>query len=55
MPNTPDALSQANYQVRLEWGEAGLARLAAAHVVVVVQTLGLTARFFFKQKTAYEI
>lgn len=44
MPNTPDALSQANYQVRLEWGEAGLARLAAAHVVVVVQTLGLTAR-----------
>jgi 2-phosphosulfolactate phosphatase len=44
MPNTPDALAQANYQVRLEWGDAGLRRLAPAHVVVVVQTLGLTAR-----------
>lgn len=44
MPNTPEALAQANYQVRLEWGEGGLARLAPAHVVIVVQTLGLTAR-----------
>ncbi|MEV9012113.1 hypothetical protein AB0092_29545, partial [Klebsiella pneumoniae] len=39
-----EALAQANYQVRLEWGEGGLARLAPAHVVIVVQTLGLTAR-----------
>ncbi|MBT9606275.1 2-phosphosulfolactate phosphatase [Microbacterium sp.] len=44
MPHTPDALAQANYQVRLDWGEAGLHRLAPAHVVVVVQTLGLSAR-----------
>ncbi|CAH0234703.1 2-phosphosulfolactate phosphatase [Microbacterium sp. Bi128] len=44
MPHTPDALAQANYQVRLDWGEAGLRRLAPAHVVVVVQTLGLSAR-----------
>ncbi|MCC4248693.1 2-phosphosulfolactate phosphatase [Microbacterium testaceum] len=44
MPNTPDALAQTNYQVRLEWGEAGLDRIAPSHVVVVVQTLGLTAR-----------
>lgn len=43
MPNT-SAHAQSDYQVRLEWGEAGLARLAPAHVVVVVQTLGLTAR-----------
>jgi 2-phosphosulfolactate phosphatase len=44
MPNIPDALAQANYQVRLEWGEEGLRRLAPADVVVVVQTLGLSAR-----------
>lgn len=44
MPHTPDALAQANYQVRLEWGMPGLERLAPAHVVVVVQTLGLSAR-----------
>lgn len=44
MPNTPDALAQANYQVRLDWGMPGLERLAPAHVVVVVQTLGLSAR-----------
>lgn len=43
MPNT-SAHAQSDYQVRLEWGEAGLTRLAPAHVVVVVQTLGLTAR-----------
>lgn len=42
MPNTP-AHAQSDYQVRLEWGEAGLARLAPADVVVVVQTLGLSA------------
>lgn len=42
MPNT-SAHAQSDYQVRLEWGEAGLARLAPADVVVVVQTLGLTA------------
>lgn len=44
MPNTPAAFSQIDYQVRLEWGEAGLRRVAPAHVVVVVQTVGLTAR-----------
>ena len=33
MPNTPAALSQVDYQVRLEWGEAGLGRVAPAHVV----------------------
>lgn len=44
MPNTPAAFSQIDYQVRQEWGEAGLRRVASAHVVVVVQTLGLTAR-----------
>ncbi|RWR21983.1 phosphosulfolactate phosphohydrolase [Microbacterium enclense] len=44
MPNTPDAFSQSEYQVRIEWGEAGLHRVAPAHVVVVVQTLGSTAR-----------
>lgn len=44
MPHTPDALAQANYQVRLDWGMSGLERLAPAHVVVVVQTLGLSAR-----------
>lgn len=42
MPNA-SAHAQSDYQVRLEWGEAGLARLAPADVVVVVQTLGLTA------------
>ncbi|MDQ1082894.1 MULTISPECIES: 2-phosphosulfolactate phosphatase [Microbacterium] len=42
MPNT-SAHAQSDYQVRLEWGEAGLARLAPADVVVVVQTLGLSA------------
>lgn len=43
MPKHP-ALSQSDYQVRLEWGGAGLSRLAHAHVVVLVQTLGLSAR-----------
>lgn len=43
MPKHP-ALSQSDYQVRLEWGGAGLSRLADAHVVVLVQTLGLSTR-----------
>ncbi|MFJ4037314.1 2-phosphosulfolactate phosphatase [Microbacterium sp. NPDC090007] len=43
MPNTA-AFAQSDYQVRLEWGRAGLRRLAPADVVVVVQTLGLSAR-----------
>jgi 2-phosphosulfolactate phosphatase len=43
MPNIA-AHAQSDYQVRLEWGAAGLARLAPADVVVVVQTLGLSAR-----------
>ncbi|MEV7873705.1 2-phosphosulfolactate phosphatase [Microbacterium sp. NPDC089188] len=42
MPIDP-ALSQSDYQVRLEWGLGGLRRLAPAHVVVIVQPLGLTA------------
>ncbi len=42
MPNA-SAHAQSDYQVRLEWGDAGRARLAPADVVVVVQTLGLTA------------
>lgn len=42
MPNA-SAHAQSDYQVRLEWGDAGLARLAPADVVVVVQTLGLSA------------
>lgn len=42
MPIDP-LLSQSDYQVRLEWGAAGLRRLAPAHVVVIVQTLGITA------------
>lgn len=42
MPIDP-ALTQSDYQVRLDWGPAGLRRLAPAHIVVIVQTLGLTA------------
>lgn len=42
MPIDP-ALSQSDYQVRLDWGLGGLRRLAPAHVVVIVQPLGLTA------------
>lgn len=34
------ALDQGGYQVRLEWGAAGLARLAPADVVVLVDVLG---------------
>lgn len=34
------ALAQSDYQVRLEWGASGLARLAPADLVVVVDVLG---------------
>lgn len=34
------ALDQSGYQVRLEWGVEGLARLAPADVVVLVDVLG---------------
>lgn len=34
--------AQADYQVRLDWGQDGLDRLAPTHVVVVVDVLGLT-------------
>jgi 2-phosphosulfolactate phosphatase len=34
------ATDQGGYQVRLEWGTAGLARLAPADVVVLVDVLG---------------
>lgn len=37
MPETP--FDQHRYQIRLEWGAAGLARLAPADVVVVVDVL----------------
>ncbi|MFD4959717.1 2-phosphosulfolactate phosphatase [Microbacterium sp. NPDC058389] len=37
MPETP--FDQHRYQVRLDWGAAGLARLAPAEVVVVVDVL----------------
>jgi len=43
MPSSP-ALAQSDYQVRLDWGRSGLERLAPAHVVIVVQTLGLSMR-----------
>ncbi|AZH77663.1 phosphosulfolactate phosphohydrolase [Microbacterium sp. Y-01] len=35
----PSPFDQSTYQVRLDWGGAGLARLAAADVVVVVDVL----------------
>jgi 2-phosphosulfolactate phosphatase len=35
----PSPFDQSTYQVRLDWGTAGLARLAAADVVVVVDVL----------------
>lgn len=34
------ALAQSDYQVRLEWGEAGLKRLAPPDLVVIVDVLG---------------
>ncbi|MDF2046246.1 2-phosphosulfolactate phosphatase [Microbacterium sp. Kw_RZR3] len=43
MPNDPTPHAQANYQVRLDWGRPGLGRLAPADVVILVQTLGLSA------------
>ncbi|WP_150953174.1 2-phosphosulfolactate phosphatase [Microbacterium testaceum] len=43
MPSAP-ALAQSDYQVRLDWGLSGLQRVAPAHVVIVVQTLGLSMR-----------
>ncbi|KTS12860.1 MULTISPECIES: 2-phosphosulfolactate phosphatase [Microbacterium] len=43
MPNDPTPHAQANYQVRLDWGRPGLDRLAPADVVILVQTLGLSA------------
>ncbi len=36
----PSPADQARYQVRFEWGASGLARLAPAEVVVVVDVLG---------------
>ncbi|MCD2168793.1 2-phosphosulfolactate phosphatase [Microbacterium sp. JC 701] len=42
MPSS-DPHAQSDYQVRFDWGRRGFDRLAPAHVVVVVQTLGLTA------------
>jgi len=45
MPAATDSPhAQADYQVRLDWGRDGLARLAPADVVVVVGVLGLSAR-----------
>jgi 2-phosphosulfolactate phosphatase len=42
MPANP--FDQSTYQVRLEWGVEGLARLAPSDIVVVVDVLGLSAR-----------
>lgn len=39
MPAEPRHVDQAAYQVRLDWGVNGLARLAAADVIVVVDVL----------------
>lgn len=39
MPAEPRHVDQASYQVRLEWGVDGLARLAPADIVVVVDVL----------------
>ncbi len=43
MQNASSPHAQADYQVRLDWGRDGYARLAPADVVVVVDVLGLTA------------
>lgn len=43
MPADHDSHAQADYQVRLDWGLDGLERLAPAHIVVVVDVLGLTS------------
>lgn len=40
----PDPFDQSTYQVRVEWGPAGLARLAPADVVVVVDVLRFSSR-----------
>lgn len=39
----PSPFDQSTYQVRLDWGSAGLARLAPADVVVVVDVLHLSS------------
>jgi 2-phosphosulfolactate phosphatase len=39
MPSQPSPFDQSSYQVRLEWGADGLARLDASDVVVVVDVL----------------
>lgn len=39
----PSAFDQSRYQVRLEWGAEGLARLAPADVVVLVDVLQSTS------------
>jgi len=42
VPETPTPFDQSTYQVRFEWGVDGLARLAPADVVVIVDVLGLS-------------
>lgn len=42
-PAASSPFDQSRYQVRLDWGLAGLGRLAAADVVVVVDVLGLSS------------
>ena len=39
MPGHPHPFDQSSYQVRLEWGVDGLARLASSDIVVVVDVL----------------
>jgi 2-phosphosulfolactate phosphatase len=36
---TTAAADQSSYQIRLDWGAAGLARLAPAHITVIVDAL----------------
>ncbi|WP_243075584.1 2-phosphosulfolactate phosphatase [Microbacterium sp. SS28] len=43
MPETSSPFDQSTYQVRFDWGVDGLARLAHADVVVLVDVLGLSA------------
>lgn len=43
MPGSVTPFDQSVYQVRLEWGTAGLARVAPADIVVVVDVLRLSS------------
>jgi len=40
MTDSTDSRAQSTYQVRLDWGSGGLARLADAGIVVIVDAIG---------------